>query len=129
MVIQSKREEELEEENDTEEEELGNSENDNNKERKTRELCKWKRLSIREKGKNFWKHVKILSRAGKAGGKWDKAYNVRDLDTQEEIWINLDDYTVREETEDEKSEMMDIIEGEEIYYCEDKKCENVFKCK
>src|SRR5215469_14106815 len=49
---------------------------------------------------------------------------MRDLDTREEIWVNLDEYDVKNESGDEKREKIDIIEGEEIYFCEEKECES-----
>jgi len=62
------------------------------------EFHKGVKLRIKEKGNNFWKNIEILSRDGKAGGKWKNAFNVRDLDTKDEIWVNLDDYDVRNES-------------------------------
>src|SRR5215469_9893137 len=107
---------ESEEVREDEEEELVDDDYEEEEKRKM-EFRKGVKLSIKEKGNNFWKNIEILSRAGKAGGKWKNAFNVRDLDTKDEIWVNLDDYDVRNESEEEKSEKIDIIEGEEIYFC------------
>ena len=39
------------------------------------------------------KNVKILSRAGKAKSKkWDRSYNVEDVDTGEVYWLNLNEW-------------------------------------
>ena len=47
--------------------------------------------------------MRILSRAGKARSqKWGKSYNVKDVDTGEVYWLNLDEWEVKKEEENEE---------------------------
>ena len=60
---------ESEEAREDEEEEQVVDDEDYEEEKKKVEFRKGVKLSIKEKGNNFWKNIEILSRAGKAGGK------------------------------------------------------------
>ena len=49
------------------------------------------------------KKVRILSREGKARSKkWGRSYNVEDVDTGEVYWLNLDEWEVKKEEENEE---------------------------
>ena len=46
------------------------------------------------------KKVRILSRVGKARSKkWGRSYNVKDVNTGEVYWLNLDEWEVKREEE------------------------------
>ena len=55
------------------------------------------------------RRVEILSRTGKATGKYQQAYNIRNIENGNLSWVDLKDY----ETEEGESESTDIKDEEE----------------
>lgn len=71
-----------------------------------------------------WRPILILSLGGKRKGKYDGAYNIRDLRSGEEKWLDLRHYEIIEGPEEldveenniEEEEETALVEGEVMYY-------------
>ena len=47
------------------------------------------------------RRVEIVSRAGKATGKYQQAYNIRDLENGNLSWVDIKDYEIEEDLEED----------------------------
>ena len=84
-----------------------------------RRVRKGDRYKIRRMGEDSSRRVEILSRAGKVTGKYQQAYNIRDLENGNQSWVDPKGYEIEEdleedcETEEGESESVDIEDEEE----------------
>ena len=61
------------------------------------------KYALKHKEDDRKKKVRILSREGKARSKkWGRSYNVEDVNTGEVYWLNLDEWVVKREEENEE---------------------------
>src|SRR5215469_2167566 len=102
-----------EEEEESQEEKEENEEKTRKVERKIIVGEKWK---IRKDDKEEWREIEILGRAGKAGGKWKDAYNILEIESGENYWINVKDYEMRKSRQENEEDGSPILDGENIYY-------------
>src|SRR5215469_14787781 len=94
----------------------------------TKNLKIGKRYRIRDKEGGEWKVIQIMSRGGKATGKWKHAYNYKDEDTGDVGWVEIDKYTVVEMEEEENQESEEEGENEIYFGLTENNLENEVRC-
>ena len=78
-------------------------------------MRKGQRCLIRNKENENNKMIEIISRAGKATSKkWKNSYNVKDIETGNIEWINMEEYKDFEEIDDREEIMLINEEKEDI---------------
>ena len=121
-----KSSEEERNETEIEEEEVNNERVDENEGERSRELLPkvGKRYEVTLTDSNEKVNVKILSRAGKATGKYKECYNFRDESNGQESWMDFkEDVSEIREMEDDE-EVMITIWGERTMEAKRKEMEN-----